>query len=234
MSTQRNTPRITRQPRRLAAQTASLAATIAVAIAACAKIGEDVLDHETAPFDEPVRTWVLARQTDVGRRFFLVVTNVGSPTVLIPLTGVAAAWLREQRGLPIAGAVVLAPTVALALFIAIKKGYRRARPAGAERLHQRTFAFPSGHATSSAALFGILGYVLWRERMLSGAASAALGTVPTLLIGGSRVYLDVHWATDVLGGWSLGALVAGLSAVVYERVRLDTKRRGAPMLENGD
>ncbi len=202
---------------------------MAAAIAGCAKVGEDVLDHETAPFDEPIRAWVLARQTALGRRVFLVITNAGSPTILIPLTGAVALWLSGRRGLPIAGAVVLAPTVALALFIAIKKAYRRARPKGAERLHQRTYAFPSGHATSSATVFGILGYVLWRERLLSASQSLVLASVPTLLIGGSRVYLDVHWATDVIGGWSLGALVTGLSAFVYERARSDTRRLGVPL-----
>lgn len=226
MTTRSKRPRVVRRPRRLAAQTVELTALVAGAIAACVKVGEDVLDHETAPFDEPIRGWVLARQTELGRRFFLVITNVGSPTVLIPLTGAMAYWLTGRRGLPIAGAVVLAPTVALALFIAIKNAYRRARPAGAERLHQRTFAFPSGHATSSATVFGILGYVLWRERLLPGATSGVLAVVPTLLIGSSRVYLDVHWPTDVLGGWSLGALVTGLSAFVYERVRADTRRHG--------
>ncbi|CAN5424300.1 hypothetical protein BH09GEM1_BH09GEM1_40310 [soil metagenome] len=218
-----------RQPRHLAPQTISLAVLVTAAIAACAKVGEDVLDHETAPFDEPIRAWMLARQTALGRRFFLVITNVGSPTVLVPLTGAVALWLSGRRSLPIAGAVVLAPTVALALFIALKQAYRRKRPHGAERLHQRTYAFPSGHATSSATVFGILAYVLWRERMLSARESLVLATVPTLLIGGSRVYLDVHWSTDVIGGWSLGALVTGLSAFVYERVRTDTRRHGAPV-----
>ncbi|MBA3671694.1 MAG: phosphatase PAP2 family protein [Gemmatimonadaceae bacterium] len=217
-----------RQPRHLASQTISLAVLVAAAIAACVKVGEDVLDHETTPFDEPIRAWVLARQSALGRRFFLVITNVGSPTVLIPLTGAVALWLRGRRGLPIAGAVVLAPTVALALFIALKKAYRRTRPHGAERLHQRTYAFPSGHATSSATVFGVLGYVLWREGCLSASESLVLATAPTLLIGSSRVYLDVHWATDVIGGWSLGALVTGLSAFVYERARSDTRRWGVP------
>ena len=217
-----------RRPRALTADTLFLVTLSAAAIAACAKVGEDVFSKETAPFDEPIRAWMLARQSPAGRRFFLVITNVGSPTVIIPITAGIAMWLRGRYGLEIAGAVVLAPAVSLALFVAVKQLYRRKRPTGGETLHERTYAFPSGHAAASAAIFGTLAYVLRREGLLSRRAAATLGTLPTLLIGSSRVYLDVHWPTDVLGGWSLGALVTAFSAGVYERVRADTRRHGTP------
>jgi undecaprenyl-diphosphatase len=196
----------------------------AAALAACVKVGEDVFNHETEPFDEPIRDWMLAHQSAVAERMFLLVTHAGSPRVLIPCTGAAAAWLWRREGLPIAGAVVLAPAVASAFFIALKRVYGRARPAGGARRHELTYAFPSGHATASAAIFGALSYVLWREHMLRREQALAFGVLPPLVIGASRVYLDVHWTTDVLGGWSVGALVAMLSAVVYERVRKNTRR----------
>ncbi|MEP6990965.1 MAG: phosphatase PAP2 family protein [bacterium] len=222
------TPR--REPRRLGTKSIQLGVLSLAALAACAKVGEDVLDKETAPFDVPIRAWMLTRRTRGLDRFFVVVTNVGAPSALIPITAAAALWLRAKGGLPIAAAVVLAPTIAVGLFVGIKQAYRRARPAGARTLHQRTYSFPSGHASASAAIGGTLAYVLWRERMIAGPAAAVLATVPTLLIGTSRVYLDVHWPTDVLGGWALGALVTALSAITYEHIRTDTRKRGAPAL----
>lgn len=119
-------------------------------------------------------------------------------------------------------AVVTSPAVALAIFLGVKRIYRRQRPAGGARLHELTYAFPSGHATASAAIFGTAAYVLGREEMISRPAAIALSTLGTLLVGASRVYLDVHWTTDVLGGWSVGGLVAAMSAEVYERVRAKT------------
>jgi undecaprenyl-diphosphatase len=119
----------------------------------------------------------------------------------------------------------MSPAVALAIFSTVKRIYRRKRPAGGARLHELTYAFPSGHAAASAAVFGTASYVLWREDMLSRGAAEAFAGLGTLLVGASRVYLDAHWTTDVLGGWAVGGLVAAMSAAVYERVRTKTRTR---------
>jgi undecaprenyl-diphosphatase len=191
-------------------------------MAACAKLGEDVFNHESGPFDKPIRKWVLRHQVPILGAAFLAITKVASPGVIIPGTLAGAAWLSRRRGLPVAGAVMMSPAVAVAIFLGVKRIYRRKRPAGGKRLHQLTYAFPSGHSTASAAIFGTASYVLWREDMIPRGFAIAASTVAPLLVGASRVYLDVHWTTDVLGGWSVGGLVAALSAGVYERVRNKT------------
>ncbi len=216
-----NAPR--KRPRGLESHTVLLIGLSAAAIAACAKVGEDVFNHESGPFDEPIRKWILAHQEPALREVFLVVTRVAAPSVIIPSTVALGAWLWRERGLRIASAVVMSPAVALALFLGGKRIYKRKRPAGGARLHELTYAFPSGHATASAAIFGTASYVLWREDMMPRDGAIAISTIGPLLVGASRVYLDVHWATDVLGGWSVGGLVAALSAFVYERVRRNTR-----------
>ncbi len=212
-----------RRPRGLETHAALLVGASAAAFAACAKVGEDVFNHESGPFDEPIRAWVLRHQNPKFRDLFLVITTAGSPAVIIPCTGLFAAWLWRQRGLPIAGAMIMSPAAAVAIFLAVKRIYRRARPAGGKRLHQLTYAFPSGHSAASAAVLGSTAYVLSREGMVPAGLAASLATVGTILIGASRVYLDVHWTTDVLGGWSVGGLVTALSAFAYERVRQNTR-----------
>jgi undecaprenyl-diphosphatase len=64
-------------------------------------------------------------------------------------------------------------------------------------------------------------YVLARERMISWRAAIIIGGTVPLVVGLTRLYLDVHWATDVVGGWAVGLLVAALSAGLYEYVRRD-------------
>ena len=221
-------PRVVRRPLGLGMHTVALVAASAAALGVCAKVGEDVFNHESAPFDEPIRAWVLRHQQDAVRYVFLIITRCGAPAVVIPLTGAVAGWLWRRRGMPIAGSIVLAPALATALFLALKRMYARTRPPGGARLHEVTYSFPSGHAAAAAAIFPTLAYVLWREELLFGRDAIAIGSGAPLLIGTSRVYLDVHWATDVLGGWSFGVLISALSAAVYERVRRDTRERGTP------
>ena len=223
-------PRIRRRPEGLAPHYILLAGLSTVALAACAKLGEDVFSSETAPFDEPIREWFLSHQSVAGDRVFLLASRIGGPSVVIPFSVAAGLWLRGERGLPIAGTVMMAPATALALFLSIKRLYRRKRPAGAVVHGEKTYSFPSGHSAASAAVFGTLAYVLWREEMLPGAVACALASVPPLLIGTSRVYLDVHYATDVLGGWSVGGVVSAMSALVYERVRTLTREQGSPVV----
>ena len=214
-----------RRPRGLESHTVLLIGASTAAIAACAKVGEDVFNKESGPFDEPIRKWVLAHQNPAVRKAFLVITRVAAPSVIIPCTAALAAWLWRERGLSIAGAVVMSPAVSVAIFSTAKRIYRRKRPDGGARLHELTYAFPSGHAAAAAAVFGTASYVLWREGMLPRAAAETFAGASTLLVGASRVYLDVHWTTDVLGGWSVGSLVAALSAAAYERVRTKTRER---------
>ena len=225
-------PRIRRRPEGLAPHYVLLAGLSTVALAACAKLGEDVFSSETAPFDEPIRDWFLTHQGVAGDRVFLLASRVGGPSVVIPFSVAVGLWLRERRGLPIAGTVMIAPATALVLFLSIKRLYRRKRPPGGLVRGEGTYSFPSGHSAASAAVFGTLAYVLWREEMLSGVAACALSIAPPLLIGTSRVYLDVHYATDVLGGWSVGGGVAVMSAIVYERVRTLTREHGTPVRGN--
>lgn len=190
-----------------------------LALAFFAKVGEDVFQHESGSFDDAVRGWMLAHQVPALWTVFLVITYVGSAFVMVPFALVVAAWLWRGPHRRIAAVVVTAPAIADGVFNAIKSVFRRVRPIGAERLHLATYAFPSGHATTSTAVLVTIAYVLAREGMVSRRLAMALGIGGPLLVGVSRVYLDVHWTTDVLGGWALGLLVAALSAALYERIR---------------
>jgi membrane-associated phospholipid phosphatase len=184
-----------------------------------ASIGREVFEQETGGLDDAVRTWVLSHQVAGVVEAFRLITRAGSANVLTVLAVAMAAWLWRSRGRHIAAVLVTAPAVATALFVGIKDLFQRVRPAGAVPLHLVSYSFPSGHATASTAVLVTLAYVLAREGLLSHEVALLVGFFGPLLVGLSRIYLDVHWTTDVLGGWGLGLVVAALSAAAYEHMR---------------
>src|SRR6266487_2112419 len=184
-----------------------------------ASIGREVFEQETGGLDDAVRTWVLSHQVAGVVGAFRLITRAGSANVLTVLAVAMAAWLWRSRGRHIAAVLVTAPAVATALFVGFKDLFGRVRPAGAVPLHLVSYSFPSGHATASTAVLVSLCYILARDGLLSHEVALVLGFLGPLLVGLSRIYLDVHWTTAVLGGWGLGLVVAALSAAAYEHLR---------------
>jgi undecaprenyl-diphosphatase len=196
-----------------------IALVSAFALAIFADVGEDVAEKSTGPFDDAVRAWFLSHQNPVVYKIAYAITWIGAPTMMIILAIAAGAWFYHRRGRSQAGVVVAAPAAGGLLSGGIKLLYGRARPAGAAVFNEQSFSFPSGHAATSAAVMVTLCYVLAREQIISWPTAIVVGGSVPLLVGISRLYLDVHWTTDVVGGWAVGLVVAAMSAALYERMR---------------
>ena len=183
--------------------------------------------HESSAFDNTIRSWVLAHQTPGPFAFFLWVTRVGSTRSMYAISVVASAYLWYRDEWRVAASVLIAPALAIAAYETVKRLYGRARPPGFSQISDGSFSFPSAHATAATAVCCSLAYVLWREGVLGRVAMLAFGMIVPVLVGVSRVYLDAHWATDVLGGWSAGLFIAMVSAGVYSRARLRANTHAA-------
>jgi membrane-associated phospholipid phosphatase len=196
-----------------------IAVVSAIALLIFADVGEDVAERSTTQFDNAGRAWVVAHQTPLLYKLALALTWIGSPAVMVLLAIGAGVWFYRRGGRSKAGVVVAAPAVGGLLSGIIKVLYGRARPAGGALMSIPTYSFPSGHAATSAAVVVTLCYVLARERMISWPTAILIGGAVPLVVGLTRVYLDVHWITDVVGGWTVGLFVAAMSAAAYERLR---------------
>jgi len=205
-----------------------IAVVSGIAISVFADLGEDVASKSTTAFDNSVRTWVISHQNPVIYKLAYVITWIGSPAVMVLLAVAAGVWFYGRRGRSKAGVVIAAPAVGGLLSGVIKVLFGRVRPAGGAILNEKSFSFPSGHAATSAAVVVTLCYVMAREGMISWTKAIVVGGGIPLIVGLSRIYLDVHWTTDVIGGWAVGLFVAALSAALYEYLR-----RNAPSSVGG-
>jgi undecaprenyl-diphosphatase len=104
----------------------------------------------------------------------------------------------------------------------LKRYFARARPAAAEMLRLASgYSFPSGHAMGSTVVFGALAYLASRAlpRWRWKAAVIALAIVLVVGVSASRVYLGVHWGSDIAAGISAGAVWLTTTTVAYEILR---------------
>jgi len=162
--------------------------------------------HAILGIDHDVAAFVATHRESWLTSVLKVLTWLGSTAVLIPVALAVGGLLRRTGG-------TWRPLLILALTLAGAFGFRqlvkhlvgRARPD--DRLVQAIgYAFPSGHATFAAAGWLAVAILLARVWPRRRTALLAAALVVIAIVGASRVYLQVHWTTDVLAGWALGGL----------------------------
>ena len=166
-------------------------------------------------------------------RAMKIITAGGTVAVVAPLTivaAVAALLLHRPRA---AALVALAVVGAELLQLGLKPLFDRPRPNVFPRLEQiGSAAYPSAHAIVSASLALAVVAICWRRPWRAPAASLAVLYV--LAVGFSRIYLGVHYPSDVLAGWLLaGAWVAGLGAALVPGLRRGAANSAGDEAEGG-
>ncbi|MFP5020352.1 phosphatase PAP2 family protein [Pseudonocardia phyllosphaerae] len=151
--------------------------------------------------------------------FAVLVTTLGNTVAhtLLGLAGGALLWWRGHRADGIYLAVT--PPVASLVFTGIKQLLDRARPpAELQVVRETNESLPSGHATMAAAAVTALVLAVWPHvAARARAVLVLLGAAWVTTVGLTRIYLGVHWASDVLAGWTLGAgiAVAGVAVTAF-------------------
>lgn len=217
-----------------------LSALVIVLVAhAFFELADDVREGDTKEFDE----WVVRslRKPDdpavpVGppwlREVGLDFTALGSVAVLLTFTAAVVGFLLLQRRRRLTVLIVVSVFGGMLLNTALKQFFDRQRPTVVPHLREVTTpSFPSGHAAFSAVVYLTLG------ALLAGAVKGSVtkgyvltvAMILTTLVGVSRVYLGVHYPTDVLAGWAVG-LVWALFCWTVERVlqRIGALREAKP------
>lgn len=168
-------------------------------------------------FDVPILAWLHAHASPGVDAFFQLMSQLGYLWGVVPLDVVVLAWLvwrRQYRDGLFFGLAVLG---SLALNIGAKAYFARTRPdLWLSIAPEDTYSFPSGHAMGSATLAVALALLAWRTRWRWSVA--AVGGLFVLLVGVSRMYLGVHFPSDILAGWMAATawVVAMYQAVTRE------------------
>lgn len=207
---------------------AALIGAVALILLFAIWLGAEVGEGETHALDTRIllalrRTGDLAQP--IGPHWLQVamldLTSLGSGAVLSLVTIVAIGLFVVQRKYAQSVFVAVAIGSGAMLNFLLKIGYARPRPELVAHLAAASLpSFPSGHAMNSAVTYLVLSVLLARitPELRVKAYIAWTGMLLPLIVGISRIYLGVHWPTDVLAGWAVGAAWAGLCWFVAERI----------------
>lgn len=198
-----------------------LAVALFIALAVLARPGD------AGSLDTQVHAWMGGHRSAALTAFFTRYTGLGQWIVLAAAALVVVAALTRSARRREAAFLFIAMIVELVLNHALKTAFGHSRPPASEALvHAGGYAFPSGHAMASATFALALAVIAWPARWRVPAA--ILAATFALLMGFSRIYLGVHWLTDVLAGWAMAvAVVSGteLGMEIAEDARSAKRRR---------
>lgn len=182
------------------------------------ELADEVHELEAFYFDDALLWRAHAMAGPALDRFFVFISAIGYQWGVVPVDIALTAGLlivRRWREATFAGVSFAGSAL---LNMATKQFFQRDRPTLWESIApEHTFSFPSGHAMGSATLAMVVVLLCWptRWRWLTAILAIAF----TLLVGVSRIYLGVHYPSDILGGWAAGiAWVSGVYLVLY-RIR---------------
>lgn len=180
-------------------------------------LAEEVLERDTIRFDGFVRSAVHGWASPGLTSFMRTMTWIGSLEFLVPFVAVCVATFLYVQWRRAAFLLLISVAGAIPLDAVLKVAFRRARPVPFFDIPApQSYSFPSGHALFSFCIFGVLGAItaartrrVWLRIVIWIVAGAMI-----FLIGLSRIYLGVHYPSDVVAGYLAAAIWVSTIAVV--------------------
>lgn len=201
------------------------------ALAGFVGLGRIVAAGTTRAFDDWVLEWVASLRSPDRTQTMLELSALGTNVVLVPVLAAASLFLWLARSRLSITLLWVAVAGGHVLNLILKVLYHRPRPTIVpEAQAVASASFPSGHAMSSLVAYGMVAVLIGRRvpgcafRLFLGGIALAL----SLLVGASRIYLGVHYPSDVLAGYAIGAAWVGFVASAFAAARLFEKDGAEP------
>lgn len=179
---------------------------------------EDIFEKETMTIDLLIYKIIVQNmRNDVLTSIFKVITNFGGAYCLILVATLSAIFIKNKK---VAFAVPTNLMIITALNLLLKNIVERPRPEGYRLITETGYSFPSGHSMISAAFYGLIIYFIWKnvkDKKLKYISCALLGIL-IVLIGISRIYLGVHYASDVIGGFTISIVYLIIFTSVFKMI----------------
>jgi membrane-associated phospholipid phosphatase len=180
-----------------------------------AKLAGEIIENEPILLDITILQWIHTQSTPFLDGLFLFFTTIGNVEYILPITVLILAYLVYRRKRQSALLLLFGVGGAAVSNIILKLLFQRDRPSFWQSAITETgYSFPSGHAMISSALIFCIIILLWNTKYR--LASIITGAIIVILIGVSRLYLGVHYPTDVIAGWSVSLVWVLIVAITVK------------------
>lgn len=178
--------------------------------------------HDVVQGDNSVHNWFVNHRVGWITPLMKVLTDAAAwgTVVVLVIVGMVVAFRRKRCG--DAAFLLLANLGGYLVGTVMKLTINRARPDSVDRVVQvATASFPSGHSLQSVLCYGAFAIVFWRWGWLGKRVTPVVAAVVIIAgaIGFSRIYLGVHWPSDVAAGWLVGSSWLAISWAITSTVR---------------
>ncbi len=199
------------------------------------EFAERVMAGQTQAFDEAVLRWAAAHHTVALDSIMLEITSLGTGSAVMMIVGVAALFLALTRHRYSAALLFAATAGGGILNIVLKQFFGRPRPHVFEwGIQALSSSFPSGHAMSATIVYTTVAYLAARlqKRVWERALTMLLAALIILAISASRVYLGVHYPSDVMAGMIIGIGWSAFCMATLEAIQRVAQRAGKEINED--
>ena len=186
---------------------------------------EDVFEYETLALDTSVYTIVVEKMRNpILTDILKIITNLGNAFVLITITILSLIILKNKK---IGLCITLNLALSTLLNVLLKNIIQRPRPEGYRLIEETGFSFPSGHSMVNTAFYGLLIYLIIKNvknQKLKYSLSLLI-SILILSIGFSRIYLGVHYTSDVLAGFLISiAYLIVFTTILHDILKLEKEK----------
>lgn len=184
--------------------------------------------QQLVSFDSSIQTALRGNLSALATLFWTKITLLGNVAVLFPICLAVAFFCYQKNWKMESYFILLSFAVMGAMSTALKYVYQRPRP-GIEWLIDTTgYSFPSWHAASTLIMAGVM-VILLQQHLKKGSRKCLMQIgllILAMLVGLSRVYVGVHYPTDIIGGWLLAIALLQLLFPFYDRLRFQWRFQG--------
>ena len=191
------------------------------------RIAGEILEREPISQDIHILEWIRTQASPTLDTVFVSITTLGDIEFMLPITLLLLGLLLYKRHRRHASIIFFGVGGAAIGNLVMKLLFQRDRPEFWQSIISEVgYSFPSGHAMLSSALILCIIAILWKTNWRT--LSIIFGAILIVLIGFSRLYLGVHYPTDVIAGWSVSAAWIAIVVVLTKAASYELHKHDAP------